>query len=756
MTEPFYEFVLGYQRLFGAYVAKYFILRHKKGDIFQDISYISTQQFYSEYITRPLVFSVVNLVLVYSFLSFRYSEIASFALCIFIQFGSRFFKWISKFSVYFSAKLDHGAFLETSKKPRKIIDIETVESYEHTFKLDQTGFRCLVLKSSTDESSVIECSLFAISITTPPYYEALSYTWGPPPPPSEQQYVLCDGKKLPVTENCISALYHLRKKYSNRLLWIDAICIDQTNVEEASQQVQIMGQIYQNAARVIVWLGPSSPERRLAFRYIGLLLQLSWLPQSMREWFRDHLWEKIEKRGHESAIAELSDMSWFSRVWTIQEIGLAQQGVCTIHCGDDTENYDFANAELLSLTIAINIRSGYPLNDTLYHQSTHIFRAEIRSRVLTDKSPSRGTIGRLLRNLAVYDATNPRDKIYGLYGILSKIGFIMPKPDYTLSLDDVYWQSMLAIIQKEPDLSFLSLASGMDSHIPDAPSWVPDFRKTSSLMCLDGSHHATKESLSVVAIQNRGAELHVSGIIIDKLLHHVRLKVWEPPFGTRQVCDGPFFGLYNPEMFFFTIKTLQEWLTLALRTGSRVSEKYSNFYTATQKVATQGHLPLMSCSGQDFAGFMDLLYWKTDWYQPGNPSEVQKYLENAENDPEMRSRFFDDPAYEGYVENTEWKIMCAMKVHPRISKVLHLVWAVARGNTIFETSTGWLGVAANTLKKDDVLALISGIRMPVVLRPVSGTGERKFMVVGTAYVYGMMDGEMWDEGETNLEKLILA
>ncbi|PVH74537.1 heterokaryon incompatibility, partial [Cadophora sp. DSE1049] len=99
----------------------------------------------------------------------------------------------------------------------------------------------------------IECSLFAISVTTPPRYEALSYTWGPPSPPSEQQYILCDGKKLPVTENCISALYHLRKKYSNRLLWIDAICIDQTNVEEASQQVQIMGQIYQNAAEVIVW-----------------------------------------------------------------------------------------------------------------------------------------------------------------------------------------------------------------------------------------------------------------------------------------------------------------------------------------------------------------------------------------------------------------------------------------------------------------------------------------------------------------------
>ncbi|KAH7418491.1 heterokaryon incompatibility protein-domain-containing protein [Cadophora sp. MPI-SDFR-AT-0126] len=755
MTERFYEFVLGYQRLFGAYISKYFYLRNKKGGIYEDISYISTQQYYFEYSTRPLVFSIVNLVLVYSFLSFRYSDLASLALCLFIQFGSRLFKWISIFSVYFSAKLDSDTSHESSKQSRKVIDADNVETYKHTFVLSQTGFRCLVLKKSTYESSVIECSLFAISITTPPRYEALSYTWGPPPPPSEQQYILCDGKKLPVTENCISALYHLRKKYSNRLLWIDAICIDQTNAEEASQQVQIMGQIYQNAAKVLVWLGPSTAERRLAFRYIALHLQLWSLPRSMLDWSRSHLWEKIERRGHESVIADFSNIAWFSRVWTIQEIGLAQQGVCTIHCGNDTENYDFANAELLSLTTALNVRSAYPLNDLLYHQSTHIFRADLRSRVLTNEPLSRGTIGRLLRYLALYDATNPRDKIYGLYGILAKLGFTMPKPDYTLSVDEVYWKSMVAIVEKEPDLAFLSLASGIDSHIPNAPSWVPDFRKTSSFMCLDGTHCATKESLPVVHIHNRGAELQVSGVIVDRISNHVRQKVWEPPFGTREVCDGRYFGLDDPEMFFSTVSTLQAWMTIALIKDSHARERYNNFYKATLEVATQGHLRLMNCDAKDFADFLDLLHWNSDWYKPVTPSDVQRNLEKAANDPGMRDRFFN-PTYNEYVENPEWQTMCAMKVHPKISKILHLVWAVARGNTIFETATGWLGVGANTLMEDDVVALISGMRMPVILRSILGAGERKFMVVGTAYVSGMMDGEAWDEGEKNLEDLSLA
>lgn len=139
-----------------------------------------------------------------------------------------------------------------------------------------------------------------------------------------------------------------------------------------------------------------------------------------------------------------------------------------------------------------------------------------------------------------------------------------------------------------------------------------------------------------------------------------------------------------------------------------------------------------------------------------SPSDVEHNLEQAEIDPEMRSRYFNMPGYRAYVDSPEWKVMCAMKVHPTISKDLHLLWAVARGHAIFETTTGWLGVAPNHLKRDDVLVLISGTRMPAVLRPVSGTRERKFMVVGTAYVYGMMDGEMWDEGDTNLEDLILA
>lgn len=83
-------------------------------------------------------------------------------------------------------------------------------------------------------------------------YEALSYVWGDP---RSVCSILVNEKAFPVTHNLFLALKHLRLPYNERKLWVDAICINQEDVEERSQQVQIMQKIYWRARRVIVWLG---------------------------------------------------------------------------------------------------------------------------------------------------------------------------------------------------------------------------------------------------------------------------------------------------------------------------------------------------------------------------------------------------------------------------------------------------------------------------------------------------------------------
>ncbi|PSN74825.1 hypothetical protein BS50DRAFT_452007, partial [Corynespora cassiicola Philippines] len=56
-----------------------------------------------------------------------------------------------------------------------------------------------------------------------------------------------------ITKNCGSALRQCRLPH-DRILWVDAICINQTNLEEQEQQVALMQDICKLAARVLVYL----------------------------------------------------------------------------------------------------------------------------------------------------------------------------------------------------------------------------------------------------------------------------------------------------------------------------------------------------------------------------------------------------------------------------------------------------------------------------------------------------------------------
>jgi hypothetical protein len=93
----------------------------------------------------------------------------------------------------------------------------------------------------------------------------LSYVWGNE---INRRLIYVDGHELLVTENLYAALSHLRDHRLTRLLWIDAICIDQTNHPEKEDQIQLMSKIYGLAQRVIVWLGKATDSSDLAIKEI--------------------------------------------------------------------------------------------------------------------------------------------------------------------------------------------------------------------------------------------------------------------------------------------------------------------------------------------------------------------------------------------------------------------------------------------------------------------------------------------------------
>jgi hypothetical protein len=135
-------------------------------------------------------------------------------------------------------------------------------------------------------SGHIEIEIFIVDFepSTPPEYEALSYTWGSTN--NRRKIKVHHGPRekirglfrlalqfrsprkkastLAVTRNLESALRHLRLPDKGRILWIDAICINQNDFAEQSAEVSRMGTIYGRASQVIVWLGSGSEDSTLA------------------------------------------------------------------------------------------------------------------------------------------------------------------------------------------------------------------------------------------------------------------------------------------------------------------------------------------------------------------------------------------------------------------------------------------------------------------------------------------------------------
>lgn len=133
----------------------------------------------------------------------------------------------------------------------------TMSTYQYT-QLPTGCIRILRLQPHQDKQSAIRCQLSDLELRSSEGlcpYEALSYVWGSPDKPHT---IDIDGYSLSVGANLYAALLSLRYTSLERILWVDALCIDQTNITEKEQQIQLMAEIYAKARSVIIWLGEAT------------------------------------------------------------------------------------------------------------------------------------------------------------------------------------------------------------------------------------------------------------------------------------------------------------------------------------------------------------------------------------------------------------------------------------------------------------------------------------------------------------------
>lgn len=165
------------------------------------------------------------------------------------------------------------------------------------------SIRLLRLMPSRDKNAPIQCQLFDYSLEGSGQqrhlYEALSYVWGDW---TCAKSILVNNQPLLVTANLHAALLQLRNSYLERILWVDAISINQEDLKERGHQVQLMAKIYANASSVIVWLGDLANGSDRAFKDIATAAekQVPYSPPDLGSLVR---------------IRSLVERPWFRRIW---------------------------------------------------------------------------------------------------------------------------------------------------------------------------------------------------------------------------------------------------------------------------------------------------------------------------------------------------------------------------------------------------------------------------------------------------------
>ncbi|KAF3000693.1 hypothetical protein E8E13_002202 [Curvularia kusanoi] len=293
-------------------------------------------------------------------------------------------------------------------------------------------------------------------------FEALSYVWGDE---HAKRTVQISGYSVEVTRMLYTAFEHLRYPLEKRTLWIDQVCIDQTNDDEKSHQVSLMRTIYKKCSQCVVWLGgiPSDKgfsklDAEVAMAFIHTMAygryDLSEVDPKIRTFLANDVSGKKARKAFEALI--MGGNPWWSRVWTLQEASLPAEA--TLHWG--------------------------PL-------CVPLETVELAARRLK--------------------ATDPRDKVYSFLGLFPSTSLsnspALRDLTYSVKSATLFSRVTVDLIRLENDLRSLIGARELPHMTPNLPTWAIDFASSSAI--------ASKELDLRLEISEDEKTLFLSGILID-------------------------------------------------------------------------------------------------------------------------------------------------------------------------------------------------------------------------------------------------
>jgi hypothetical protein len=274
----------------------------------------------------------------------------------------------------------------------------------------------IVRDPSASDSSLVTCNLHVTKPEAVPPYVALSYMWGED---TIMYDIILNGQLFKVRQNLYDFLRttSLEPELEGRVqyFWIDALCINQRMVSERNHQVAMMGKIYSEASKVLIWLGVGS-------------IDMACFIEALARPDYDHLPPRTHLAMADGGI-ELLNHNYWTRAWIVQECILAVH--LELRCG--LTNISAPAERIPKWYYSSNWRGAFEQPN---HRRFSIAKEIIARRRNWHKSRGRAYLDPWDPILERSGCSDTRDKIYAMISLMNPgYGII---PDYNKSKEDLF------------------------------------------------------------------------------------------------------------------------------------------------------------------------------------------------------------------------------------------------------------------------------------------------------------------------------
>ncbi|KAF2435578.1 hypothetical protein EJ08DRAFT_604586 [Tothia fuscella] len=578
--------------------------------------------------------------------------------------------------------------------------------YEYMPLLSESSFRVLELSPGRLDEE-LKYTLSIEDWTQSPAYEAMSYAWGDA---KVKLSTSCDDQSLEITRNLYEALLRLRYEDKPRRLWADAICINQTNLEERGQQVGVMRQIYRNAQNVIVWLGQDEENQASeAASFICTLTEtLTRTPSGHMRNIKDmdNLWEMtshtvpIEEDAPWLAVGWYFSRPWFQRLWVFQEVN-SNTNVDVI-CGHTCLSWDAVGLAATYMKRWPILRDKIAQMEGCFWYNAYIMRSRHHQATMSAAS--------MLSQGQNFVTTDSRDRIFALLGTRPLRAWEKTlKPDYWRhTRESLYLEVARRCLLEERDTSFLSYVQHSRTMTMEGlPTWVPEWDQDLVRVPIatpNGNWAACGDSTVKVEFVGEGDVLMLHGIVFDKACQK-----WDID-RDEMFCSNEQFSNDQEE------DTVCPLLELWHKQTHQKHTLYPSVRSKLEAFAASFVFGYRATYGNDYRARMMADF--TAYAAHVNAPSSQHASGAANIFSELHSERPD----------SDWR------------NYIEIAHKLSHGRSLFITSKGYLGIAPNTMEDGDVVCILHGFKVPYILRSVNGPGH--YVLIGDAYIHGIMDGEV--------------